>query len=62
VAKGIIEKDYGRLYQLLFKYRQQSDYEDFFSIDADVITQWLNEVKKFIVVMEQLISKPREES
>ena len=61
VAKGIIPKDYGRLYQLLFKYRQQSDYEDFFSIDADIITQWLNEVKKFIAAMEQLISKPREE-
>jgi len=62
VATGKINKDYGRLYQQLFKYRQQSDYEDFFSIEEDIVTQWLSDVKGFVALIEQLISQQREES
>jgi len=37
IATGKIEKHHGQnLYNLLFKYRQQSDYEDLFTIDEHV--------------------------
>ena len=39
VAKGVIPREQGKFYNLLFKYRQQSDYEDFFSIDGDIVRE-----------------------
>lgn len=57
VSTGIIDKDHGRLYKLLFKYRQQSDYEDFFSIKEDIVSQWIREVKGFIAAIELLLSR-----
>lgn len=48
IVTNTIPKDYGRLYNLLFKYRQQSDYEDFFKIDEDIVKQWIDETKDFV--------------
>jgi len=55
VSVGIVHKDHGRLYQLLSKYRQQSDYEDFFQIDEDIVKQWLQDVKGFIDAIHEII-------
>ena len=55
IITGIIPKSYGRLYNLLFKYRQQSDYEDFFTIDEEIVKEWIKESKDFVkVVIEKL--------
>jgi len=48
ISTGIISREYGKLYNLLFKYRQQSDYEDFFSIDEDIVKQWIGQVTDFV--------------
>lgn len=50
-----IPKEYGKLYNLLFKYREQSDYEDFFSIDNVVVKEWIKQVGKFIAILEKKI-------
>ncbi len=50
-----IPKEYGKLYNLLFKYREQSDYEDFFSIDDFVVKEWLKQVEKFIAIIKTKI-------
>ena len=48
VSTGIISKEHGNLYNLLFKYRQQSDYEDFFSIDENIVKQWIDQAGDFV--------------
>jgi len=48
IVTNTISKDYGRLYNLLFKYRQQSDYEDFFRIDENIVKQWVDDTKGFV--------------
>ncbi len=55
IATGIIAKEHGELYNLLFKYRQQSDYEDFFSIDEDTIKQWIEQTKAFVEALSRHI-------
>ncbi|MFH0812683.1 MAG: HEPN domain-containing protein [Pseudomonadota bacterium] len=57
IVTGIIPKDYGRLYNLLFKYRQQSDYEDFFTIDEAIVKQWIEEAKAFVDLISESISQ-----
>lgn len=53
-----IPKEYGRLYNLLFKYRQQSDYEDFFEIDELIVKEWIEKTKVFLnIVREEIQSK-----
>jgi uncharacterized protein (UPF0332 family) len=48
IATGKIEKHHGQLYNLLFKYRQQSDYEDLFKVDEHVVQEWLLQTKEFV--------------
>jgi len=48
ISTEIIPKKHGELYNLLFKYRQQSDYEDFFSIDENIVKQWMDQAVDFI--------------
>ncbi|MCD4820034.1 MAG: HEPN domain-containing protein [Candidatus Cloacimonetes bacterium] len=55
VHKGIIKKDFGKLYNILFDYRQQSDYEDLFEIQKEKVTPWIFQTKEFINQIEKLI-------
>jgi uncharacterized protein (UPF0332 family) len=48
IATGKIEKHHGQLYNLLFKYRQQSDYEDLFKIEEHIVKEWLLQTKDFL--------------
>ena len=57
IVPGIIPKDFGRLYNLLFKYRQQSDYEDFFHIDEEIVKQWVEEAKAFVEAISKTIAQ-----
>lgn len=47
----------GRLYNTLFEYRQQSDYEDLFRIDGDMVNPLVTQVKQFIETIEALIKQ-----
>ena len=55
VLTEILSKEQGRLYNLLFKYRQQSDYEDFFEIEPDAVRKWLDESKDFVQTVNKLM-------
>ncbi len=48
IATGKIEKYHGQLFNLLFKYRQQSDYEDLFKIDQHIVEEWHVRTKEFV--------------
>lgn len=55
VHTGIIERKYGKLYNLLFDYRQQSDYEDLFRMTEDKVKPWISKTKDFVNLIEKLI-------
>ncbi|HHC24008.1 MAG TPA: HEPN domain-containing protein [Desulfobacterales bacterium] len=55
VLAGIVPRSYGRLYNLLFKYRQQSDYEDFFTIDEEIVKEWITQSKDFVKTISNII-------
>lgn len=55
VHKGIIKKDYGKLYNKLFDYRQQSDYEDLFIMKKEKVIPWISQTKELIDVIEKLV-------
>lgn len=57
ILTGIIPKECGRLYNLLFKYRQQSDYEDFFSVDQGIVREWMVQSKRFVERISQVLDK-----
>jgi len=55
VKTGLISKELAALYNDLFEYRQESDYEDFFQIDPALITPWLAKTEEFIDTLAKLI-------
>ena len=57
IKTGILAKELGRLYNTLFEYRKQSDYEDLFHIDGEMVDPWVTQVKQFIDVIEALIKQ-----
>jgi uncharacterized protein (UPF0332 family) len=57
IKTGVLTKEMGRLYNTLFEYRQQSDYEDLFRIDGDMVNPWVTQVKQFIETIEALIKQ-----
>ncbi len=57
ILTGNIPKEYGRLYNLLFKYRQQSDYEDFFEIEKEIVEDWIKQSKIFIDIVSDKIQR-----
>jgi len=48
VKTGIVPKDLAAPFNTLFDARQESDYEDFFTIDPDEAVPWLEQAEKFI--------------
>jgi len=57
IKTGVLTKEMGRLYNTLFEYRQQSDYEDLFRIDGKMVNPWVTQVKQFIDTIKALIKQ-----
>ena len=55
VKTKIISIEDGRLYNRLFDARQEGDYIDFVCFDNATVEPWLNQVKKFIENISELI-------
>lgn len=55
VKTGVLSKEMGRLFNILFEYRQQTDYEDLFTIEEEIAKPWIAQVKQFIDTIEPLI-------
>ncbi len=48
VRTGIIDKQTATVYNDLFERRQESDYEDLFSFDADEVLPWMGLASTFV--------------
>ena len=56
VKTGLVSKELAAVYNDLFEYRQESDYEDFFRVDPDVLGPWLAQTERFIEAIGILLS------
>ena len=57
IKTGKISKELGELYNSLFLYRQQSDYEDLFRMDKEIARSYIEQTKAFIEKIENLIQE-----
>jgi len=55
IKTGIIVKSSGRLFKKLFIYCQQSDYEDFFTMDGTDILPLITQTKEFVSNIEMIL-------
>lgn len=56
VAKGLLEKEYGRLFSRLFELRQSGDYDDLYDATKDEVYPYIQKTYEFISRMEELIN------
>lgn len=57
VKTGLISKESAALYNDLFEYRQQGDYKDFFCVDPQLLTPWLDQAQRFIDAIAELLTQ-----
>jgi len=57
VKTGLIPKELGRHFDLLFGSRIEGDYADFTTFKANKVVGWLEQTQAFIKHIEGLISK-----
>jgi hypothetical protein len=55
VKTGLIPKELGRHFDLLFDSRMEGDYADFIRFKADDVAGWLDKTQKFVDHIESLI-------
>lgn len=56
IKTGKIPLKYGELYNDLYKYREQADYEDLFEIKEELIAPWLDQTEEFITLINKMIT------
>lgn len=61
VKTGLISKEMGKHFDLLFASRQEGDYTDFVVFKADEVAPWLVPTQGFVSAIETLISNLLEE-
>ena len=57
VKTGLIPKELGRHFYLLFDSRLEGDYADFTNFKADEVVGWMEQAQAFVKHIEGLISK-----
>lgn len=57
VKSGIVNTEFGQIYDRLFDNRQKADYADLISFKVDEVRHWYNEAQKFVGVIECLVRK-----
>lgn len=55
IKTGILNIEFGRLYNNLFNKRQESDYQDFIDFDKDTIEPLIHKTSEFILHLEKLL-------
>ena len=55
VSTGLISEEQGRFYSKLFEFRQKSDYNDWVTIQPEVVMQMITPAEELIVSVEKLI-------
>ena len=56
VTKGLLEKEYGRLFSRLFEMRQSGDYDDMYDVTEEEILPLIDKTVMFISKMEDLLT------
>jgi uncharacterized protein (UPF0332 family) len=57
VLKGIVSKEYAKMYSILSDYRHKGDYDDLFDFDPAVVNRLIGPVKEYIDLIEQIVSR-----
>lgn len=57
VRPGLIEKKYAEIYNRLFDYRQEEDYDGLIDASIGDVTEYVDEVKGLIAAAETLLSE-----
>ena len=57
VKTGLVSKELAAFYNDLFESRQEGDYEDFFRVDPKLVTLWLDQAKRFVQAIVELLEK-----
>ncbi len=57
IKKGILPKEYGKMYSQLFTWRQKGDYDDLFDFDRDKVLPYFEPVKRLIEIIEEKINE-----
>jgi uncharacterized protein (UPF0332 family) len=55
VKTDIVSRENGKLYNRLFDARQEGDYIDFVCYTSEDVSDWIQEVKSFIELIEKLV-------
>ena len=55
VRTGLVSKELGAFYNDLFEYRQESDYEDFYLVDPQLLPGWLAQAQEFLEAIAKLV-------
>ena len=55
VIKGIISKDFAKIYGILSDYRHKGDYDDLYDFENEVVDRLLIPVKDYIDKVEELL-------
>ena len=57
VAKGLLSKEYGKIFSRLFEIRHSGDYDDFVYCDKVLIDEYMPKAQDFLNAIEDLIGK-----
>ncbi len=57
IKSGIFPRETGRLYNKAFEYRQKFDYVDFISPDPEMIREYIEKAKGFVMCIQEQLAK-----
>lgn len=60
VSKGLIPKEYGRLFSRLFELRQSGDYDDMYDATEEEIVPYMEVTERFLDAMKNLLTNCEE--
>lgn len=55
VKTGLVSKMMGAFYNDLYENRQESDYEDFYLVDRQILPGWLEQAEEFVDIVTKLV-------
>ena len=56
IKTGLLDKDFGKLYNNLFNKRQEGDYQDFQIFDKETIEPLITQVEIFVQTIEKMLN------